>query len=528
MSKALNVAVCQVNPTLGNFQKNIDIISKNYKYAVEKGADLVVFPEMSITGYPPQDLLNNKEFISQNISCLNELTKSTTIPCIFGYVDFEDNKKFNAAAVCQDGEIVYKYHKIHLPNYDVFDERRYFQNGTSVGIFDLNINDTNYKIALQICEDLWEDEYDRKISDEIINHSPDLIVNISASPFAKDRKNDRMKLIQSKYGNANCPFIYCNLVGGQDELIFDGFSMVFDSDLQLIDMANGFKEEILFTDLSSKSSFSNISSNEQLFKALSLGIKDYFRKTGHEQAVIGLSGGIDSALVACLAVDALGSNNVTLISMPSRFSSDHSKIDAKKLAKNLNTSYKTIDIDNLFQTYLDIMSDHFEGYPPNVAEENIQSRIRGNLLMAFSNKLGSLVLSTGNKTELALGYCTLYGDMSGGLSAIGDLNKSEVYNLSKWINQGSKIIPQNIIDKEPSAELAPNQIDPFDYELISPIVDKIIFGSDQKNVNEEFLNLKKKVNINEHKRRQAAPVLRVSKKAFGIGRRIPIVNHFHE
>ena len=229
-----------------------------------------------------------------------------------------------------------------------------------------------------------------------------------------------------------------------------------------------------------------------------------------------------------MAVDALGSNNVTLISMPSRFSSDHSKIDAKKLAENLNSSYKTINIDNLFQTYLDVMSDHFEGYPPNVAEENIQSRIRGNLLMAFSNKLGSLVLSTGNKTELALGYCTLYGDMSGGLSAIGDLNKSEVYNLSKWINQGSKIIPQNIIDKEPSAELAPNQIDPFDYELISPIVDKIIFGSDQKNSNEEFLNLKKKVNINEHKRRQAAPVLRVSKKAFGIGRRIPIVNHFHE
>ena len=337
-----------------------------------------------------------------------------------------------------------------------------------------------------------------------------------------------MKLIQSNYGNANCPFVYCNLVGGQDELIFDGFSMVFNSDLQLIDMANGFEEEILFTDLTSKSSLKNISSDEQLFKALSLGIKDYFKKTGHEQAVIGLSGGIDSALVACLAVDALGSNNVTLISMPSRFSSDHSKIDAKKLAENLNSSYKTINIDNLFQTYLDVMSDHFEGYPPNVAEENIQSRIRGNLLMAFSNKLGSLVLSTGNKTELALGYCTLYGDMSGGLSAIGDLNKSEVYNLSKWINKDSEIIPQNIIDKEPSAELAPNQVDPFDYELISPIVDKIIFGSDQKNVNEEFLNLKKKVNINEHKRRQAAPVLRVSKKAFGIGRRIPIVNHFHE
>ena len=528
MSQSLNVAICQINPTLGNFQKNIDNISSNYRKAVEKGANLVIFPEMSITGYPPQDLLNNQNFINENIVSLEKFSRNVTVPCIVGFVDFDNDKRFNAAAICQDGKIISKYHKIHLPNYDVFDERRYFENGNSVGIFDLNINEKNHKIALQICEDLWEDEYDRKISDEIINHNPDLIVNISASPFAKDRKNDRMKLIQSNYGNANCPFVYCNLVGGQDELIFDGFSMVFNSDLQLIDMANGFEEEILFTDLTSKSSLNNISSDEQLFKALSLGIKDYFKKTGHEQAVIGLSGGIDSALVACLAVDALGSNNVTLISMPSRFSSDHSKIDAKKLAENLNSSYKTINIDNLFQTYLDVMSDHFEGYPPNVAEENIQSRIRGNLLMAFSNKLGSLVLSTGNKTELALGYCTLYGDMSGGLSAIGDLNKSEVYNLSKWINKDSEIIPQNIIDKEPSAELAPNQVDPFDYELISPIVDKIIFGSDQKNVNEEFLNLKKKVNINEHKRRQAAPVLRVSKKAFGIGRRIPIVNHFHE
>ena len=304
--------------------------------------------------------------------------------------------------------------------------------------------------------------------------------------------------------------------------------MVFDSDLNLIAMANGFKEEILFSDLSSKSLIVNTSSNEQLFRALSLGVKDYFKKTGHNKAVIGLSGGIDSALVACIAVDALGSNNVTLISMPSRFSSEHSKVDAEVLAENLKAKFKRIDIDNLFQTYLDVMSVHFEGHAPNVAEENIQSRIRGNILMAFSNKLGSLVLSTGNKTELALGYCTLYGDMSGGLSAIGDLNKSEVYNLSKWINKNNEIIPQSTLDKEPSAELAPNQVDPFDYERISPVVDDIIFGNSQKNVNEEFLNLKKKVNINEHKRRQAAPVLRVSKKAFGIGRRIPIVNHFHE
>jgi len=527
VSKALNVAICQINPVLGSFENNLKKIATNYEEAVKKGADLVVFPEMSITGYPPQDLLNNNKFVNQNIHCLENLSKMVTVPCIFGFVDSVDGNKYNAAAVCQDGKIVYKYHKIHLPNYDVFDERRYFQSGDSIGVFDLIINNSNYKIALQICEDLWEDEYKRKISDEIIKNNPDLIINISASPFTKDRKNDRIKLIQSKYKNANCPFIYCNLVGGQDELIFDGFSMVFNSELELINMGNGFQEQILLTDLNTKVSIENISSNEQLFKALSLGIKDYFIKTGHKKAVIGLSGGIDSALVACLAVDALGSDNVYLVSMPSRFSSDHSKSDAKKLASNLNTNFDTIDIDGLFGKYLDTLDKKFEGTESNVAEENIQSRIRGNILMAISNKFGCLVLSTGNKTELALGYCTLYGDMSGGLSAIGDLNKTEVYELSKWINQNKELIPENIISKEPSAELAPNQVDPFDYELISPIVDKIVFGGSNE-LDQQFLSLKKKININEHKRRQAAPVLRVSKKAFGIGRRIPIVNHFHE
>ena len=527
MSKALNVAICQINPVLGSFENNLKKIATNYEEAVKKGADFVVFPEMSITGYPPQDLLSNNKFVDQNIHCLENLSKMVTVPCIFGFVDSVDGNKYNAAAVCQDGKIVYKYHKIHLPNYDVFDERRYFQSGDSVGVFDLKINNSNYKIALQICEDLWEDEYERKISDEIIKNNPDLIINISASPFTKDRKNDRIKLIQSKYKNANCPFIYCNLVGGQDELIFDGFSMVFNSELELINMGNGFQEQILLTDLNTKVSIENISSNEQLFKALSLGINDYFIKTGHKKAVIGLSGGIDSALVACLAVDALGSDNVYLVSMPSRFSSDHSKSDAKKLASNLNTNFDTIDIDGLFGKYLDTLDKKFEGTENNVAEENIQSRIRGNILMAISNKFGCLVLSTGNKTELALGYCTLYGDMSGGLSAIGDLNKTEVYELSKWINQNKELIPKNIISKEPSAELAPNQVDPFDYELISPIVDKIVFG-DSNELDQQFLSLKKKININEHKRRQAAPVLRVSKKAFGIGRRIPIVNHFHE
>lgn len=529
MSKSINVAVCQINPILGNFNFNLEKISSSYLEAVEKGADLVVFPEMATTGYPPQDLLNSNSFIDKNISSLDNFSKIVTIPCIIGFVDSVDGKNYNAAAICKDGKVAFKYHKIHLPNYDVFDERRYFSNGESVGIFSFKIKDSNFKIGLQICEDLWDDNYDRKLSAELIEHNPDLIINISASPFAQDRKEERVDLIKRKFKNAKCPFVYCNIVGGQDELIFDGFSMIFDENMDLIEMANGFSEEIILTDLKTSKPVPSFSKNKQLFDGLSLGIKDYFNKTGHSKAVIGLSGGIDSALVACLAVNALGAKNVHLVSMPSRFSSDHSKIDANDLAQNLKAHFETIDIDGLFEKYLDILAPSFKGLDINVAEENIQSRIRGNILMALSNKFGYLVLSTGNKTELALGYCTLYGDMSGGLSAIGDLNKNEVYNLSKWINRNKEVIPKNIIKKIPSAELAPNQFDPFDYELISPLVDDIVMENRQsKKSDDEFLNLKKKVNINEHKRRQAAPVLRVSRKAFGIGRRIPIVNHFHE
>jgi len=529
VSQAINVAVCQINPTLGSFKTNLEKISSSYLDAIKDGADLVIFPEMSITGYPPQDLLSNNRFIEKNISSLKDLSKIVTVPCIVGFVDRVDGKNFNAAAICQDGKVAFKYHKIHLPNYDVFDERRYFSNGNSIGIFSLKIRDSKYNIGLQICEDLWDDEYDRKLSAELMKHNPDLIINISASPFAQDRKEERVNLVKRKFKGANCPFVYCNLVGGQDELIFDGFSMIFDKNMNLIEMASGFIEETILTDLKTSKSIPSFSKNKQLFDGLSLGIKDYFTKTGHSKAVIGLSGGIDSALVACLAVNALGAKNVHLISMPSRFSSNHSKIDAKQLAKNLKTNFETIDIDGLFEKYLDVLSPSFKGLDKNVAEENIQSRIRGNLLMAMSNKFGYLVLSTGNKTELALGYCTLYGDMSGGLSAIGDLNKTEVYNLSQWINKNKEVIPNNIIKKTPSAELAPDQFDPFDYELISPLVDEIVMdNSESKSSDEEFLSLKKKININEHKRRQAAPVLRVSRKAFGIGRRIPIVNHFHE
>ena len=544
MSKDLNInaAICQINPTLGDFENNFKKILDFYHKSLNQNADLVIFPEMSTTGYPPQDLLFSEKFIQKNLKVLNEFSKKVTKPCILGFVNKDKDKLYNAAAVCENGEIVKIYHKIHLPNYDVFDERRYFSSGDEIGLVNLNIKGKNLKIGLQICEDLWEDNYDRKISKEIIKSEPDIIVNISASPYRKNRENDRYNLISKKYRKANCYFIYCNLIGGQDELIFDGNSMIFDHSMELLNQASSFKEDILVHPLVSGSqpklmedflkptamdrTFSRSNDvNGNLFNALSLGIKDYFSKTGHQKAVIGLSGGIDSALVACLAVDALGSENVYLVSMPSRYSSNHSKSDAKKLAGNLNTNFDTIDIDNLFERYLDALDEKFKGTESNVAEENIQSRIRGNILMAFSNKFGYLVLSTGNKTELALGYCTLYGDMSGGLSAIGDLSKKEVYDLSNWINRDNEIIPENIIFKKPSAELAPDQFDPFDYDKISPVVDEIILGS---KVDKNHQDLVRKVNINEHKRRQAAPVLRVSKKAFGIGRRIPIVNHFHE
>tara|TARA_B110000881_G_C18522927_1_gene488723 strand:+ start:1 stop:1014 length:1014 start_codon:yes stop_codon:yes gene_type:complete len=335
-----------------------------------------------------------------------------------------------------------------------------------------------------------------------------------------------------KFGDANCPFIYCNLVGGQDELIFDGNSMVFNSDMKLIAEGKSFEEDLVIVDTNSSLLDSHkVENDSEIYRALTLGVKDYFSKTGHQKAVIGLSGGIDSALVACLAVDALGSDNVYLISMPSRFSSEHSKTDAKELAENLNANFDTVDIDELFEKYLDVLSPKFKGLESDVTEENIQSRIRGNILMAFSNKFGCLVLSTGNKTELALGYCTLYGDMSGGLSAIGDLSKTEVYNLAKWKNKTSKnVIPHSSISKPPSAELAPNQVDPFDYDLISPIVDKLVLGEDISNdiADTDLGDIAIRINRNEHKRRQAAPVLRISKKAFGMGRRVPIVNHFDE
>ncbi|MBC8323962.1 MAG: NAD+ synthase [Candidatus Marinimicrobia bacterium] len=533
----MKIALCQVNPTVGAFQANKELIFSKYSEAIDNGADLVVFPEMVITGYPIADLLYENGFVEENMAVLGEIADKTTVPLILGYINKENGNLYNSTAVCTQGKQVYRYDKILLPTYDVFDEHRYFTAGTDLGLCEVDIDGKTVKLGLEICEDLWDEDYDFKVSSELKKAGADCIVNISASPYHELRLNERLQLVKEKVQKTNIPFYYCNLVGGQDELIFDGQSLAVNGNGDLIGLGKIFTDEIIYvdTELSSKIEIPDEDREGEMHHALVLGVKDYFRKTGHTQAVIGLSGGIDSSLVACIAVDALGKDKVHGVSMPSVFSSAHSKDDAQKLAENLGIDYKSIPIPDIVDEYEKALQSHFENTDRNVAEENIQARVRGNLLMALSNKHHWLVLSTGNKTELALGYCTLYGDMSGGLAVISDLSKTDVYGLSKWVNKnaGCERIPDNCIAKPPSAELAPDQVDPFDYDVVSPLVDAIV--EDRKSPaqltadgydNALVESVYQKIRINEYKRRQAAPGIRVTKKAFGTGRRMPIVNHY--
>tara|TARA_S200000501_G_scaffold98676_1_gene92082 strand:- start:101057 stop:102670 length:1614 start_codon:yes stop_codon:yes gene_type:complete len=532
----MKLGLCQINATVGSFEGNKRLILEYYERCIYQKLDLAIFPELVITGYPPQDLLWEDGFISENLRVLNEISLVSTIPIILGFVRKEKGKIFNSAALCYDGKIQGYADKILLPTYDVFDEDRYFTPGKEPSVWEVPVNDTFIKAGIQICEDLWDFNYEKNVSGIQKEYGAEMIINISASPFSLGRIHDRVKLIKKKVQETGLPFVYCNLVGGQDELIFDGESLCFDNKGNLINQGEAFNEQLLITDINKNSSmnFFVCDDNEKIYGALCLGVKDYFNKTGTKEAVIGLSGGIDSTLTACIATDALGSKNVHGISMPSKYSSNHSINDAKKLAKNLNIDFRVIPINSLVESYEIQLHEHFLGTEKNVAEENIQARIRGNLLMAMSNKFGWMVLTTGNKTELALGYCTLYGDMSGGLSVLSDLSKSQVYSLSKFANKKSpRRIPLNCIEKLPSAELDEGQFDPFDYKLISPLVDSII--EDKKSpfslINEGFdsnlvNDLYQRIRFHEYKRRQSAIGLRVSIKAFGTGRRVPIVNHF--
>ena len=535
----MKIGICQINPTVGAINKNKQLILENYNRSISLGAELVVFPELALTGYPPQDLLLREQFLKRTANALDEIAKQTSTPMVLGSTLVDNGDLFNCSFLCENGKIVGYYKKILLPTYDVFDEDRYFKSGNEPSVFELAISGQSKRIGLQICEDLWDHNYSKDLAESIKETGADIIINISASPFGDDRLIERSNLIKAKAKKTRLPFVYCNMVGSQDELIFDGQSLVYGPDGNLIAKGKAFEEDLLLVDLKEVNQINLpiMEREESLYKALILGVKDYFSKTGHYQAVIGLSGGIDSSLTTCIAVEALGKDNVYGISMPSKFSSSHSMSDAQALAGNLGIDFREIPINSIIESFEVLMASDLDKDDIGVAEENIQSRIRGNILMALSNKHGWLVLSTGNKTEMAMGYCTLYGDMNGGLSVISDLSKEDVYKISKWINasSGKNIIPENSITKPPSAELRPDQVDPFDYDIVSPLVSALI--DNEKSPSELVKNgadldlvknISKRISLNEYKRRQAAPGLRVSSKAFGMGRRIPIVNKFDE
>ena len=535
----MKVSLCQINPTVGAIERNMDLIMKWYQKAVAAGAELTVFPELVLVGYPPQDLLLRRRFLDMAEMALKSIAEKTTIPMIIGNPLRENGELYNCAFVCSNGEITGHYKKRLLPTYDVFDEDRYFTSGESTEVIEVEFDNKLVKIGMQICEDLWDEDYACNLAKSLKEKGAECIVNISASPYRAGRLADRSKLIASKVTETALPFFYCNIVGAQDELIFDGQSLAYDGKGNLIGQGPAFKEDIVLVDSENSETIElkTAGREQKIYQALVLGVRDYFRKTGYKKAVLGLSGGIDSSLTGCIAVDALGPNNVHGVSMPSRYSSDHSMDDAKRLAKNLGIDYRTISIESIIGRFDESLEESFNGSETGVAEENIQSRVRGSLLMALSNKFNWLVLSTGNKTELAMGYCTLYGDMNGGLSVISDLSKTDVYALSHWVNEeaGSERIPVSSIEKPPSAELRPDQVDPFDYDVVSPLVSALI--EDEKSPTEliaegadpELIkDISRRIRINEYKRRQAAPGLRVTSKAFGIGRRVPIVNLFDE
>ena len=535
----MKIALCQINPTVGAINQNRIKIRDWYRQAREEGADLVVFPELAIMGYPPQDLLLRNKFVTKAHDALISLAKASTVPMIVGNAHLDDNRLFNSAFVCAKGQVLGQYSKKLLPTYDVFDEVRYFTPGKNNGVIQIELNDKKHKIGIQICEDLWDKNYTCNITDSLKENGAEFIINISASPYRAERLADRQALIKNKVSETKLPFLYCNLIGAQDELIFDGQSLAYDATGQLIGQGQAFGEDLIMVDLDHPKPIvakPNVR-EEKIYNALVLGVRDYFQKTGHSEAVLGLSGGIDSCLTACIAVNALGPENIHGVSMPSKYSSHHSRTDAEILANNLGIEYRTIPIETIVKQFGYSLTESFSGTETGVAEENIQARVRGSLLMALSNKFNWLVLSTGNKTELAMGYCTLYGDMNGGLSVISDLSKIDVYAISRWVNAqaGFDRIPINSIEKPPSAELRPDQVDPFDYDVVSPLVTAMI--EEEKSPTELIeagadpdlaSDISRRIRFNEYKRRQAAPGLRVTSKAFGIGRRVPIVNQYDE
>ena len=560
--KKIRITGAQLSFPVGAIQQNKETILNTIEIAESFESDIVIFPELCLTGYPPEDLLLRDSFLGKNYSVLEEIAEfSSESSAIIGFVDrnIDINKTdkknreiANAAAIVQNGDVKGIYHKCFLPNYSVFDEARYFSKGSDPGkLFWYE----NIGVGINICEDIWIN--DGPSSSQVMNGAS-LIININASPFDINKSTNRRNLVIEQAKLLGVPIVYLNTVGGQDELVFDGGSFVVDKNGEIIHQSNQFEEEIFHIDLElevkieptktnlkirektlsieTATTYKELSKNEEVYRALELGLLDYVKKNNFKKVLIGLSGGIDSALTATIAADALGSENVIGVAMPTKFNSPDSLRDAKNLATNLGIEMKIIEIENLTESYRDILKIQFEDKINSVTDENIQSRIRGNLLMALSNQTGAMVVSTGNKSEMAVGYSTLYGDLAGGFALLKDVYKTEVYKLSNYRNSVSKVIPENIITKEPSAELRPNQLDKDslpDYELLDKILylyieedsssEKIISSGINENIVYEVLE---KVDRNEYKRKQVAPGVKLTEKAFGKDRRMPITNTY--
>ena len=544
MQAGLRIGIAQINGTVGDFPANAKKILAAYRECLDQGADLVITPELSLVGYPPRDLVQKSQFVPKCLQALDYLSEEIkSVPLLVGYVDHHAEATpgrpyRNAAAWLHEGKIVHKIWKTLLPTYDVFDELRYFEPGERSECIVWN----GYRIGVTICEDIWNEDflprplYDRDPVAELEAQKIDLLLNLSASPFHVGKPALRRALISGVAKEIQAPVVYCNAVGGNDELVFDGHSLVASPTGEMIQLC-GFEEEVRTVDVRQMvTAIEEMDEPEQLYRALVLGLRDYAHKCGFHSVCLGLSGGIDSALTAVIAADALGAENVFGLTMPSPYSSRGSVDDSFHLAKALGISCREIGIAAPFAAVKESLSELFAGQKEDVTEENMQARIRGLYLMSFSNKFGHLLLTTGNKSELAVGYCTIYGDMCGGLAVISDLPKTKVYEVSRWINREREIIPWNTIEKAPSAELRPDQKDQDTlppYDLLDAILHRLIeFQEDPEQViaagYEETLIrwVQRRIDLNEWKRQQAAPGLRVTSKAFGIGRRMPIVQRF--
>lgn len=549
MGVPLKVAGAQINLTVGDLDGNESAIASAMDRAVAEGADVLLLPELAIPGYPPEDLVLRRDFIMANIDALGRLARrSTDMTTVVGFLDFasgrganatdaEPRGVANAAALLTDGEVKGVYHKVHLPNYGVFDEDRYFAVGSDPGhVWEIS----GVPVGVSICEDIWLDDGPPSMQ---ARNGAEVLLNINASPFHRGKAGEREEMLAARASAGNASVVYVNLVGGQDELVFDGGSVVVARDGTILHRSPQFQEDFFFVDVPVEDErvepgelVPHLEPIEEVYRALTVGLSDYCRKNGFESVVIQLSGGIDSAVTCALAVDALGADSVWAIGLPGRFSSEHSVEDARTLARNLGVRFDLISIEGIFAAQLDALSGVFQGTEFGVAEENLQARTRGTIAMAISNKFGPMVLATGNKSEMSVGYATLYGDMVGGFAVLKDVFKGLVYELARWRNKSGEVIPQSTIDKPPSAELRPDQRDSDSlpaYEVLDPILERYVEGdmgvdgiiADGYDA-ETVVRVARMVDRNEYKRRQAAPGVKITTKAFGKDRRLPITNHY--